>query len=97
MPGRGRAGASHAAHCLAAESAQADFAISQRRIHSLPQADGTLPGPNPIRIHHPSGPAVHADPARYDSFASRSTAASSVSSFLQKQKRTCCAPSSGRW
>ena len=33
--GSGRAGARDAAHSRAAESAQADFAISQRRIHSL--------------------------------------------------------------
>jgi hypothetical protein len=30
----------------AAESAQADFAFSQRRIHSLTRADGTLPDQN---------------------------------------------------
>jgi hypothetical protein len=28
---------------MAAESAQADFAIFQRRIHSLQRADGNLP------------------------------------------------------
>jgi GntR family transcriptional regulator len=33
-----------AACFLAAESAKADFAIFQRRIHSLQRADGTLPG-----------------------------------------------------
>jgi len=41
--GSGRAGAWDAACCLAAESAQADFAMSQRRIHSLLKADGALP------------------------------------------------------
>lgn len=35
-------------------------------------------------------------PDYVESFASFSTAARSVSSFLQKQKRTCRAPSSGR-
>jgi hypothetical protein len=34
-------GAWNALHGRAAESAQADFAIFQRRIHSLPRADGT--------------------------------------------------------
>jgi len=42
-PGCGRAGAWDAAHRRAAESAQADFAPFQRRIHSLPRADGTVP------------------------------------------------------
>ena len=39
----GRAGAWVAAQGRAAESTQVDFAMFQRRIHSLPQADGTLP------------------------------------------------------
>jgi hypothetical protein len=43
IPGCGRAAAWDAAHSWAAQSAQADFAIFQRRIHSLPRADGTLP------------------------------------------------------
>jgi len=43
LPGCGRAGAWDAVHGRAAESAQADFAILQRRIHSLPRAGGTLP------------------------------------------------------
>ena len=40
--GCGRAGAWDAAHRRAAESAQADFANFQRRIHSLQRADGTF-------------------------------------------------------
>jgi hypothetical protein len=43
MSGSGRAAASDAAQRQAAESAQADFAFSQRRIHSLQRADGTMP------------------------------------------------------
>jgi hypothetical protein len=39
--GCGRTGAWSAAHALTAESAQADFAFFQRRIHSLQRADGT--------------------------------------------------------
>jgi hypothetical protein len=41
-PGCGRAAAWNAAHRRAAESAQADFAFSQRRIHSLLEADFAL-------------------------------------------------------
>jgi hypothetical protein len=50
ISGGGRAVVSDAAHCLAAESAQADFAVFQRRIHSLQRADGTVP--NQIRNWH---------------------------------------------
>jgi hypothetical protein len=35
-PGSGRAGVAGAVRSLAAESAQADFAFSQRRVHSFP-------------------------------------------------------------
>jgi hypothetical protein len=42
---------SDAAHGFAAESAQADFANFQRRIHSLQRADGTLPDQN-RKEHH---------------------------------------------
>jgi hypothetical protein len=45
-PGCGRAGVWDAAYGRAAESAQADFATFQRRIHSLPRADCTLPDRN---------------------------------------------------
>ena len=41
-PGSGRAGAWDAACCLAAESAKADFAIFQRRIHSLRRAESAI-------------------------------------------------------
>src|SRR5688500_2464536 len=41
-PGCGRAVAWNAAHPHAAESAQADFATFQRRIHSLPRAERHL-------------------------------------------------------
>jgi hypothetical protein len=41
--GSGRAGAWNALQGWAAESAQADFAFFQRRIHSLRRAGGTLP------------------------------------------------------
>jgi hypothetical protein len=48
--GCGRAGAWDAAPGRAAESTKVDFAILQRRIHSLLQADGTLP------VQIPDGP-----------------------------------------
>jgi hypothetical protein len=56
-PRSGRAGASDAAHGRAAESAKADFAIFQRRIHSLQRADGTVRLSTGIivlaaRLHH---------------------------------------------
>jgi hypothetical protein len=53
ISGSGRAGASDAAHRRAAESAQADFAFSQRRIHSLQRADGTVPNQT-LKGHHPA-------------------------------------------
>ena len=59
-----------------------------------------VPSPSPTQFvgeGRGGGRPARAGPARYaESFASFSTAASSVSSRLQKQKRTCRAPSSGR-
>jgi hypothetical protein len=56
--GSGRAGVSGAAHGLAAESAKADFAIFQRRIHSL-QRDGTLPDPILKNLLRPTSATFH--------------------------------------
>jgi hypothetical protein len=53
--GCGRAGAWDALHGRAAESAKADFALFQRRIHSLVVAGAALP--DPMRDRAPSSPA----------------------------------------
>jgi hypothetical protein len=69
VSGSGRTGAWGAAHARAAESAQADFAIFQRRIPSLPRADGTIPFPSRARCGRAgarlaAGPAESPHPSR---------------------------------
>src|SRR5687768_3507608 len=61
----GRAGAWNAACRRAAESAQADFANFQRRIHSLQRADGTLPDQIRNKHHFRADHRSRRDPAPF--------------------------------
>jgi hypothetical protein len=92
ISGSGRAGCTGCRKCLAAESAQADFAVSQRRIHSLQRADGTLPD-QILNRHHSLQRADGALPNRIHNGHHSLSRAGGVQACLASPIRLCPAMS----